>query len=155
MQNNNQYISPEKKKELEAELLELRGPKRQVILDALQYARSLGDLSENAEYHNAREEQGRLEERISQIELILRDSVVVTSHHKADVSVGSIVTLKKKGDKVEKVYTIVGSEEADILEGKVSNNSPIGAALLGKKKGDTVIFNTPKGQTEYEVKEIK
>lgn len=153
--NNQEFISAEKKKELELELASLRGPKRQEILDALTYARSLGDLSENAEYHNAREEQGRLEERIAQIEYVLNNSKIVTSHHKTDVSVGSIVTLKKKGDKTEKVFTIVGSEDADMALCKVSNNSPIGQALMGKKKGETVIVVTPKGDTQYEVIDIK
>lgn len=74
----------------------MKGPQRQVILEALQFARSLGDLSENAEYHNAREEQARLEERISQIEIILRDSQLVTSHQKTVVSVGCEVTLQKR-----------------------------------------------------------
>jgi transcription elongation factor GreA len=155
MDNNNQYISPEKKKELEIELAELKGPKRQVILEALQFARGLGDLSENAEYHNAREEQARLEERINQVEVILRDSVLVTGHHKADISVGSIVTIQKKGDKEKQEYTLVGSEEADINEMKISNNSPIGAAIIGHKKGDTVTVTTPKGAVEYSILDIK
>lgn len=152
---NKQYISPEKKKELELELEDLKGPQRQVILEALQFARSLGDLSENAEYHNAREEQARLEERINQIELILRDSQLVTSHQKTVVSVGCVVTLKKKGQKEENVYSIVGSEEADITENKVSNHSPLGVAIIGCKKGDTVKVTTPKGIVEYEVLDIK
>lgn len=149
------YISPDKKKELEAELAELKGPKRQQVLDALSFARSLGDLSENAEYHNARDEQGRLEERIAKIEEVLRNSVVVTKHSTSSISVGSVVTVKKKGDKESRVFTLVGSEEADMTAGKISNNSPIGAALMGKKKGDTVIFKTPKGETEYTISDIK
>lgn len=152
---NKQYISPEKKKELELELEDMKGPQRQVILEALQFARSLGDLSENAEYHNAREEQARLEERINQIEVILRDSVLVTSHQKTVVSVGCIVTLKKKGQKDEVVYTIVGSEEADITQNKISNNSPLGMAIIGSRKGDHAKVTTPKGIVEYEVLDIK
>ncbi len=155
MENNKQYISSEKKQELEAELIDLKGPQRQVILEALQFARSLGDLSENAEYHNAREEQARLEERINQIELILRDSVLVTSHQKTVVSVGCEVTLQKKGQKEKSVYTIVGSEEADISENKISNNSPLGSAIIGCKKGDMVKVTTPKGVVEYEVLDLK
>ena len=153
--NTHQYISNEKKRELEAELQELKGPKRQAVLEALQFARSLGDLSENAEYHNAREEQARLEERINQIEIILRDSVLVTGHHKNDVSVGSVVTVIKKGSKDPQTYTIVGSEEANIHENKISNNSPLGSAIIGKKVGDTVKVTTPKGVVEYDIKEIK
>jgi transcription elongation factor GreA len=99
MQNGKNYISPEKKKELELELGELKGPARQKVLDALAFAKSLGDLSENAEYHNAREEQGRLEERIGQIEEILQNSEVVTSHTTSSVGVGSVVTVRKEKEK--------------------------------------------------------
>ncbi len=153
--DNKQYISPEKKKELELELIDMKGPQRQVILEALQFARSLGDLSENAEYHNAREEQARLEERISQIEIILRDSQLVTSHQKTVVSVGCEVTLQKKGQKEKSTYSLVGSEEADITQNKISNHSPLGSAIIGCKKGDTVKVTTPKGIVEYEIIDFK
>lgn len=149
------YLSSEKKKELEAELLELQGPKRKAILDSLAFAKSLGDLSENAEYHNAREEQARLEERIFQIETILRNSTVVTSHQKNEVSVGSHVKVKRQGEKEDKEFIIVGSEEADMANGKVSHNSPIGDALIGKKVGDSISVVTPKGEVAYTVTEIK
>ena len=95
---NKQYISLEKKKELELELQDLKGPKRQTILEALQFARSLGDLSENAEYHQAREDQGKLEERISRIEGILQSSQVVTGGGGEIVEIGSKVVVVKKGD---------------------------------------------------------
>lgn len=154
---NKQYISLEKKKELELELQELKGPKRQTILEALQFARSLGDLSENAEYHNAREEQARLEERINQVEILLRDSVLVddTEHQNVFIGVGSEVVVVKKGDKEKRTYTIVGSEEANIHENKISNNSPLGSAILMKKKGDVVSVTTPKGIVEYEIISFK
>lgn len=149
------YLSSEKKKELEAELIDLQGPKRKAILDSLAFAKSLGDLSENAEYHNAREEQARLEERIFQIETILRNSTVITSHQKNEVSVGSHVKVKREGEKENKEFTVVGSEEADMANGKVSHNSPIGEALIGKKVGDTLCVTTPKGKVTYTVTEIK
>jgi transcription elongation factor GreA len=152
---NKQYISLEKKKELEEELKDLKGNKRQAVLESLQFARSLGDLSENAEYHNAREEQARLEERINQLEIILRDSILVEEHNKSSISVGSEITISKKGDKDKKVYFIVGSEEADITENKISNNSPLGSAVIGKKKGDMVSVTTPKGVVEYEILSVK
>lgn len=154
---NKQYISLEKKKELELELQDLKGPKRQTILEALQFARSLGDLSENAEYHNAREEQARLEERINQVEILLRDSVLVddTEHQNVFIGVGSEVVVVKKGDKEKRTYTIVGSEEANIHENKISNNSPLGSAILMKKKGDVVSVTTPKGVVEYEIISFK
>jgi transcription elongation factor GreA len=155
MQNGKNYISPEKKKELELELGELKGPARQKVLDALAFAKSLGDLSENAEYHNAREEQGRLEERIGQIEEILQNSEVVTSHTTSSVGVGSVVTVRKEKEREEKIFTIVGAQEADMARGMISHNAPLGQALFGKKKGDTVVFATPKGETKYTIVNIK
>jgi len=145
------YITKEKKKELESELIELSGPKRKEIINALEYAKSLGDLSENAEYHQAREDQGKLEERIKVVEHILKSSVVVKKSGGDIVEIGSDVVVEKEGTKEQKNYIIVGSEEADMLQGKISNNSPIGQALFGKKKGDTVSFRTPKGLVNYKI----
>ena len=155
MQHGKNYLSPEKKTELEAELQDLKGPRRQTILDALAFAKSLGDLSENAEYHNAREEQGRLEERIGQIEEILQNSEVVTKHSTSVVDVGSVVTVRKEKEKEEKIFTVVGAQESDMAKGMISHNSPLGNALIGKKKGDEVIFKTPKGETKYTIVTIK
>ena len=155
MQNGKNYISPEKKAELEAELQDLKGPRRQTILDALAFAKSLGDLSENAEYHNAREEQGRLEERIAQVEDILQNSELVTKHASSTVDIGSVVTVVKEKEKEEKVFTVVGAQESDMARGMISHNSPLGEALFGKKKGDNVVFTTPKGQTNYTIVSIK
>lgn len=145
------YITEEKKKELEAELLELSGPKRKEIIDALEYAKSLGDLSENAEYHQAREDQGKLEERIKKVEQILKSSEVVKKSGGDTVEIGSDVVVEKEGTKEQKNYIIVGGEEADMLQNKISNNSPIGQALFGKKKGDIVSFRTPKGLVNYKI----
>lgn len=145
------YITKEKKKELESELIELSGPKRKEIISALEYAKSLGDLSENAEYHQAREDQGKLEERIKVVEHILKSSVVVKKSGGDIVEIGSDVVVEKEGTKEQKNYIIVGSEEADMLQGKISNNSPIGQALFGKKKGDVISFRTPKGLVNYKI----
>ena len=155
MDDTKQFLTAEKKAELEAELADLKGPKRKIIIDTLEFAKSLGDLSENAEYHQAREEQGRLEERIGRLEEILRTSVVVEKHHSTIVEVGSTISAQKKGDKETKTFMIVGSEEADTAAGKISNNSPLGQALLGHKKGDTATFNTPKGMITYTILDIK
>lgn len=145
------YITKEKRQALEAELKDLRGPKRKELLDTLQYAKSLGDLSENAEYHQAREEQGKLEARIAQVEQILQSSQTV-SHKGGDIiEVGSTVVVQKEGGKGETTYIIVGSEEADMAAGKISNRSPIGLALYGKKKGDTAEITTPKGVVNYKI----
>ena len=149
--NRGDYITKEKKEELEQELAELQGPKRKEIIAALEYAKSLGDLSENAEYHQAREEQGKLEERIKRIEQILRSSQVVTATTGDIVGIGSKVTVEKEGSADKKIYQIVGSEEADMAQGKISNRSPFGEALFGKKKGDSISFETPNGKVFYKI----
>ncbi len=127
-----EYLTKENKAELEAELKELMGPRRKAIIDALEYAKSLGDLSENAEYHSAREAQGQLQERISAIEYVLNHAVVVA-----------------------RTFVLVGSEETDMLSGKISYKSPIGAALYGKQKGDTVTVTTPKGDMDYQIVSVE
>lgn len=147
-------ITQENKQELEAELKMRLGEKRKEIKDQLEFAKSLGDLSENAEYHQAREDQGRNEDRISEIEHLLQVAEVVTKAKSNVVDVGSTVTLLKKGEKTEQKFIIVGAEEADISEGKISYVSPIGSAIFGKAKGDTVIVNTPKGEVSYTVVKV-
>ncbi len=151
MDKTDNYITKEKRKELEIELLDLKGPKRREILSSLEYAKSLGDLSENAEYHQTREDQGKLEARIVHIERILESSKTFSRHGGDVVEVGSKVIVQKKGKKVDISYTIVGSEEADMLAGKISNKSPFGEALFGKKKGDSVSFMTPAGVVNYKI----
>jgi transcription elongation factor GreA len=145
------YITEEKKKALEIELEDLKGPKRKEILEALAYAKSLGDLSENAEYHQTREDQGKLEERIAKIEQILRSSEIASAGGGDVVSIASKVVVQKEGEKEEKTYQIVGSEEADMKLGKISNRSPFGEALYGKRKGDSIFFDTPKGKVNYKI----
>lgn len=145
------YITEEKRQALLTELKDLRGPKRKEILDALEYAKSLGDLSENAEYHQAREDQGKLESRIVKIEQILQSSQTVKGGGGDIIEIGSKVVVQKRGSKEEKIYVIVGSEEADMANGKISNRSPFGRALFGKKKGDEVSFKTPSGEVNYKI----
>ncbi len=145
------YITEEKRKALEAELKDLKGPKRKEILESLEYAKSLGDLSENAEYHQTREDQGKLEARIAKIEKVLQESQTVKGGGGEVIEIGSKVVVSKEGTKEEKKYVIVGSEEADMASGKISNRSPFGAALFNKKKGDTVSFTTPKGVVNYKI----
>lgn len=141
-------ITNEGKKELEKELDVLKG-RRGDIADKIAEARDYGDLSENAEYDAAREEQGVVETRIAEIEDILQNTEIISGAKKGVVGLGSTVELKT-GSKTVK-YTIVGPVEADPLAGKISNESPIGEALIGKKVGETVVIKTPKGETEYEV----
>lgn len=152
------YITEEKRKALEAELKDLRGPKRKEILQALEYAKSLGDLSENAEYHQTREDQGKLEARIVKIEQILQSSETVKGGGGDVVEIGSKVAVQRidakdlpAGKAGEKNYVIVGSEEADMANGKISNKSPFGEALFGKKKDDNVSFKTPSGIVNYKI----
>lgn len=145
------YITEEKRKALEAELKDLKGPKRKELIEALEYAKSLGDLSENAEYHQTREDQGKLESRIAKIEQILQSSQTVQGSGGDVVEIGSKVVVQKEGTNEEKNYVIVGSEEANTAEGKISNKSPFGEALFGKKKGDTVSFQTPGGLVNYKI----
>jgi len=151
MKQTADYITEEKRKALEIELKELKGPKRKEILESLAYAKSLGDLSENAEYHQTREDQGKLEERIQKIEQILQSSQVVSGGGGEVIEIGSKVVVVKDREKREKKYQIVGSEEADMTQGKISNKSPFGQALLGRKKGDDISFKTPSGAVNYKI----
>lgn len=148
------YITEEKKKELEAELEHLKGPKRKEVLDVLAYAKSLGDLSENAEYHQAREDQGKLEARIKEIEHILKSSQIAGKAGGDTIGIGSKIVVQKEGDKEKRDFILVGSQEADMAEGKISNRSPFGEALFGKKKGDVVSFETPKGKVNYKILDV-
>jgi len=134
--------------ELERELEELKS-RRGEIADKIAAARDFGDLSENAEYDAAREAQGLLETRITEIETILQNASIIQAGSSSTVVLGSTVELEANGKTV--VYTVVGPVEADPLEGKVSNESPIGQALMGKAVGDTVTINTPKGELAYTV----
>jgi len=141
-------ITVEGRQELEAELEELKS-RRGAIADKIAEARDYGDLSENAEYDAAREEQGLVESRIAEIEDILLNAELIKTVKGSKVSLGSKVELKT-GKKTVK-YDVVGPVEADPLEGKISNESPIGEALMGKKVGESVTITTPKGQISYEI----
>lgn len=149
------YITEEKKEALIEELNNLKTIKRKEILEVLNAARALGDLSENAEYHQAREDQGKTEDRINQIEYMLQSAVVVKKHSSARVEIGTSVKLKKDGVKEEIVYSIVGAEEADMSQNKISNKSLLGGALFGKSKGDVVSIQTPKGLAKYTIIDIQ
>ncbi len=145
------YISKEKKIELEAELKELTTVKRKEIIEAVEYAKSLGDLSENAEYHSAREAQGKLQTRIEEIENVLKNSLVVEKKIGNVVDIGATVVVQKVSDQSERTLTIVGAEEADMTAGKLSHKSPLGSALMGAKVGEIVSFQAPTGTTEYKI----
>jgi transcription elongation factor GreA len=144
-------ITTDGKKELETELEELKG-RRGAIADKIAEARDYGDLSENAEYDAAREEQGLVESRIAEIEDVLLNAEIITASRSSKVSLGSKVELKT-GRKVV-LYHVVGPVEADPIAGKISNESPIGLALMGKKIGEVASISTPKGQISYEIVKV-
>jgi transcription elongation factor GreA len=148
---NKQYLTQQKYEELQQELHDLIHVKRKEIAEQLEYAKSMGDLSENAEYHEARDAQAKIEARISQLEDLLKHAEIL-KYKKSDVAeAGATVVIQKTGEKEKKEDTLVGSEEADMLAGKLSYDSPLGSALIGKKKGDSISIDTPKGTVEYKI----
>jgi len=144
-------ITAHGKKELESELADLVS-RRGGIADKIAEARDFGDLSENAEYDVAREEQGLIETRIAEIEDIILNAEIIKSGNKSKIALGNKVELKT--GKKHVVYTIVGPVEADPLEGRISNESPIGEAIFGKKVGDSAVVTTVKGNIDYEIVSI-
>lgn len=155
MNDGTNYLSKEKFDELTKELEHLKTVRRREIAEQLEYARSLGDLSENAEYEEARNLQAATEDRIRQIEGEL-SRVRIIEHTKGNiVSLGSVVVIQKQGEKDEHKYVIVGSAEANMQEHKISHLSPLGAALMEKKKGDMFTFDTPKGPQKYKIVSIQ
>ena len=150
-----ELLSQEKFDELTSELNELRTKRRREIAEQLEYARSLGDLSENAEYQQAREIQASVEDRIGKLEEILKSAKIVRGGRGDSVSMGSSVTVQKIGESDDHAYTIVGAEEADMFSGKISYHSPLGSALMGKKKGEEFSFHTPKGVAKYKVLKVE
>jgi len=135
---------------LNDELKYLINEKRKEVIERIREAAAHGDLSENADYAQAREEQSFIEGRIQEIEDMIKNAEIITaSTHSSSVNIGSTVTIKVKGQ--EKKYTIVGSNEANPLQGKISNESLVGRALLGRKLGDKVKVATPAGEMEYDI----
>lgn len=149
-----QYLTKEKFQDLQNELHDLETVKRKEIADKLEYARSLGDLSENAEYHDARNQQAEIESRINYLTEMLKNVEIVKPHHTDIIEVGSTVTLKKKGTNDKNTYQLVNSEEADISENKISYESPLGRSMIGKSKKEEFSFETPKGIVDYVVVDI-
>jgi len=139
-------------KKLETELKELSGQGRKDVAARLKEAIAFGDLSENAEYDEAKNQQAFIEQRILILEEQIRSAEVVKEGSGDTVQIGSVVTLKNKDG--EHKFTIVGSTEADSMSHKISNESPVGAAILGKKKGETATVKAPGGTFEYKVLKI-
>jgi transcription elongation factor GreA len=149
-----ELLSKEKFEELTKELDELRTTRRKEVAEQLEYARSLGDLSENAEYQEAREMQAAVEERISKLESTLKNAKIVKAGKSDSVSMGSTVTVQKTDGDEKHVYIIVGAEETNMFEGKISYHSPLGSALMGKKKGEQFSFHTPRGTQKYKILKV-
>src|SRR6266498_5583009 len=131
------YLTPEGAAKLKAELEELTGPRREELAKRLRSAIQMGDLSENADYHKAKEDQGFLEGRIQEIEAALRTAVIIEKKYGDKITVGSRVTVQE-GDFSPETYDLVGAKEADPRNGKISNESPIGSALMDHKVGEIV-----------------
>ena len=151
-----QFLSKEKVEELQKHLKELQTTKRFDIAERLKRAKEHGDLSENFEYAQAKEDQDKLEREIFDLEILLKNARVITKpKSKNVVNVGLSVTVRPKG-KGPITYTIVGSHDSDPAQNKISNSSPIGRAFLGRKVGDVVKVKTPKGiEVEYEIENIE
>ena len=147
-------LTPEGRDALIEELHSLENEKRAEIGERIRVAREFGDITENSEYDDAKNEQAVLESRIAEINQILANAVIVDAPKRSSkVNVGSNVTVKVNGE--EKVYTIVGAAEVDFFNGKISNESPVGSALIGAKKGDVVEVTGPTGLvTTFEIVKI-
>ncbi len=156
MNDTQAFLTAEKFDELKKELDHLKTVRRKEVAESLEYARSLGDLSENAEYQEARDMQAAIEERIAYLEKVIKEAKIVAHEKKGGViSLGSVVTIQKEKEKDSRTYTIVGSDEANIHERKLSYLSPLGEALIGKSKGDEFVFATPTGKQKYKVLKVE
>lgn len=142
------------KAELEKELENLKTAGRIDIAEKLKVARSYGDLSENSEYDEAKSEQAKIEARITELEYQLDHAEIIDSADKDAVSMGSKVTVKRLSDGVVAVYEIVGFAQSDPSGGKISDESPVGKALIGAKKGEIVVVEAPVGNLEFEIQDI-
>jgi transcription elongation factor GreA len=148
------YLTREGEKKLQAELAELTGPRREELSKRLRSAIQMGDLSENADYHKAKEDQAFLEGRIQEIEAVLRTAVIVDKTHSDVVTVSSHVTVQEDNFPPE-TYHLVGAKEADPRNGKISNESPIGRALMDHKVGDVVEAETPGGKIRFKILKVE
>ncbi|MFA6043131.1 MAG: transcription elongation factor GreA [Patescibacteria group bacterium] len=147
-----QFLTPEGLEKLTAELQQLKVEKRRELANRIQEAKELGDLSENAEYQEAKNEQSFVEGRILEIEMTLKSAEVIQPSNSGTAQVGSHVTIAMAGK--SHTYHIVGSNEADPTNGRISNVSPLGQAFLGRKAGDTASIATPSGEIEAKITKV-
>ena len=155
MANKTIYLTEEGLEELTRELEELKTVKRAEVIQALKEARALGDLSENAEYDAARNEQAIVEGRIKEFEIMIENVEIISGESNGKVNIGSTVSLSYIGDDEEEEYKIVGSQEADPFQNRISNESPLAVALMGHKKGDVVTVDSPTGEYDVEILDVK
>lgn len=149
------YLTAEGAARLKAELEELKGPKREALAKRLREAIQMGDLSENADYHKAKEDQGFLEGRIQELEYLLQNAIIVSDDGQRDtVNVGMRVTVQEDDFEPE-TFHLVGAKEADPRNGKISHESPIGSALMGRRVGDVVEAETPGGKIRLKILKIE
>ena len=149
------FLTKEGLEEVQAELDDLKQNVRPEVISQIKEARAQGDLSENAEYHAARDRQGHVEARIKELEYIVDNATIIEEGKKDKVSIGSTVEIKYIDDDEIEEYSIVGSTEADPFENKISNESPIAIGIMGKKKGDKVTIESPNGNYDIEIVSIK
>lgn len=150
-----EYLTKKKYKELKDELDWLQTGRRKELADSLREATALGDLSENAEYHQAREDQANAEKRIKDLEEILKNAVIFKQEKFETVEAGATVVVQKKDSSEKREFSIVGTQEADMENNKISTTSPLVQAMLGKKENESFTFNSPKGIQEYKIISIK
>lgn len=154
---NEELVTPEGLEKLQDELKHLTETRRREVADRIRQAREFGDLSENSEYDDAKNEQGLLERRISELQRRTRNAKVVdpTETDANSVDVGTQVTLKAAGEEAERTFQIVGANESDPSTGKLSHASPVGKAVLNRRVGERVTVSTPRGATEYEIVNVE
>lgn len=156
MMTDKNYLTPDGRDALQKELDTLVNVRRPELAQKLKEAVAEGDLKENANYHDAKEQQGMVEGRIQYLENLLRSAVIIDTNGKSDeVTIGSTVVIREDGMDDDEEYMIVGPAEADPKSGRISHESPIGAALIGRKKGDKVKVETPAGQVIFKLVKIK
>lgn len=150
------YLTPERAEQMRTELADMKGRQREELSERLRFAISQGDLSENADYHKAKEDQAFLEGKIQEYELILSEAVMIEAGKTASgiIDIGSRITIKE-GDYPEETYHLVGAVEANPREGKISNESPMGKALKGHKAGDTVEYESPGGKMKVKIIKVE
>ncbi|MBI5933666.1 MAG: transcription elongation factor GreA [Chloroflexi bacterium] len=149
------HLTAEGLAKIKVELEELRGPRRQELAERLRSAIQMGDLSENADYHKAKEDQAFLEGRIQELEFMVRNAVIIEKSANHDiVSIGSHVTIQE-GDYPAETYHMVGPQEADPRNGRISHESPIGRALMDHRVGEVVDVDTPEGKIKFKILKIE